>query len=88
VDRATRRDGGAEREGHGIPVEDGKGSGKTETDRADVGVRGVTESVGAAAEDLGLREELAMDLEADDRLVAGNGIETFLSGTRHGRAGF
>src|SRR6185312_17485575 len=41
-----------------------------EAHRADVGVGLGAELVGAAAEQLGLGRELAVDLEADDRLVS------------------
>ena len=66
-------DGGAggEHELHGAPVDDRERTRQAEADRADVAVRpGAVIRGRAGAEHLRIRAELAVDLDADDRLVA------------------
>ena len=62
--------GGADGHGqlHGPLVDDRQRAGQTQTDRAHVGVGLVTEHVGAAAEQLGGRLQLTVDLEAHHHL--------------------
>ena len=52
-----------------LPVEHRQRAGQPEAHRADVGVRRIAEVGGAAAEDLGLGQQLDVDFESDDRLV-------------------
>jgi hypothetical protein len=70
-DLAVEGERGEGGEFDGALVENGERSGEAEADRADVGVGRSAEFVGAAAEGLGLGEELDVDLETDDRLVFG-----------------
>src|SRR4029077_18231631 len=66
-------DGQSGAHGHfnGALVENGQRAGKTEADGADVGVRRIAETRGAAAENFRFGEELDVDFQADDRLVFG-----------------
>src|SRR5262249_6591719 len=59
---------GADGHGDRLPVEDGERPREAEAYGADVGVRRRAEGGPARAEDLRAREELRVDLEADDRL--------------------
>jgi hypothetical protein len=67
VDGLGREDGELDR----LAVEHGQRSGQAEAGGADVGVGLAAVLVDAAAEGLGLGEELDVDLEADDGLVLG-----------------
>src|SRR5882762_3582037 len=70
VNGAIQRERGAHGHFDGALVQHGESSGQAEADGADVGVRGITEARGAAAEDFGAREKLDVDFEADDGLVS------------------
>src|SRR5437016_6479577 len=59
---------------NGALVEHGQSTGEAEADRADVGVGRIAKAGGAAAEDFCAREELDVDLEADDGLVFGEHV--------------
>ena len=69
VDGAIDRGGGEGRELHRLAVEDGERTGQAETDGAGVGVGVAAVAVDAAAERLGIGEELDVDFKADDGLV-------------------
>ncbi len=68
LDPAGERQCGFDRKSHRFLVQHGEGTRHSEADRADVRVGFRAEVGGAAAEDLRRRLELAVDLEADDRL--------------------
>ena len=74
---------------NGALVEHGQSTGEAEADRADVGVGRIAKAGGAAAEDFCAREELDVDLEADDGLVFGEHVGGdgggLWSGFRHKR---
>jgi hypothetical protein len=69
VDAAAQRERRANGQVHRGPVEDRQHARESEADRADVRVGRRPERGAAAAEDLGGRLELRVDLEADDRFV-------------------
>ena len=69
LDIAAESQGGAQGELPRPPVENRQRAGHAQAHRADVGVGGVPEAGGAAAEDLRFGEELAVHFEADDRFV-------------------
>ena len=69
ADLAVECERGQRGELDGALVEDGQGSGQAEASGTDVGIRRGAEAVGAAAECLGLGEELDVDFESDDGFV-------------------
>src|SRR5204863_576070 len=75
VDPEVEGEGGPDAELDGATVDDGQDAGHALADRAGLAVRGRAEGGGAAAEHLRARQEVDVDLEPDDRLVA----------RRHGR---
>ena len=74
ADLAVEGERGQRGELDGALVEDGQGSGQAEANGADVGVGRGAEAVGAAAECLGLGEELDVDFESDDGFVFGENV--------------
>ena len=78
VDGAAKGVRGAYRQFDGAAVQDGQGARHAEAHRADVGVGRRSKRSAAAAEDLRRREQLAMNLKADDRLErVGHGFEDY-----------
>src|SRR5204863_10105114 len=69
VDGAIEGERGAHGHFDSALVEDRKSAGEPEAHGADVGVRRIAEARGAATEDFCFREELDVDLEADDGLI-------------------
>ena len=74
VDRAVQGERGAHGHLDGALVEHGQSAGEAEADGTDIGVRRIAEASGAAAEDFCAREELDVDLQADDGLVFGEHV--------------
>ncbi len=68
MDRAAERERGVDRVVDRAAVQDRKGAGQTETDRADVRVRRRAERSAAAAEDFRLRLQLRVDFQSDNGL--------------------
>ncbi len=68
-DLAVERKPEADRRFDGFAVDDRQGAGQPQTHGTGVGVRLVTELVGATAEHLGGGVQLDVDLEADGRVV-------------------
>ena len=69
VDPAIQSHGGEHREFDSLAIQDGQGAGKSQADRADIGVGRIAEMRGAGAKDLGRGQELDVNFEPDDRLV-------------------
>ena len=67
--RAVQRDAGFDGEFDGFAAQHRQRAGEPEADRADVRVRGRAKAGGASAEYFRARTELAVDFEADNRLV-------------------
>ncbi len=88
ADLAVESERGEGGELNGAAVEDGQRTGEAEADGADVGVGRRAEFVGAAAEGLGLGEELDVDLEADDGFVFGADFGRERDGGGHGKVQF
>jgi hypothetical protein len=71
VDGAIESERGAHGHFYRAFVEYRERAGEAETDRADVGVRSVTETIGATTENFGFGEYLRVNLQADHDLVFG-----------------
>src|SRR5207248_5955553 len=69
MDGAVQGERGAHSHFDGALVENGKSAGETEAHGANVGVRWIAETRGAAAEDFCFGEKLNVDFETDDGLV-------------------
>ena len=69
LDGAANRQGNAYGVLYRLPVEHGEGAGQTQADRTGARIGFVSEGYAAAAEYLGTRGELGVDLQTDDRLV-------------------
>ncbi len=63
--------GGEGGELNGLAIQDWQCAGKSQADRADVGIGWIAEVRGAGAKDFGSGEELDVNLESDDGLVFG-----------------
>ena len=89
VNGAIQGERGAHGHFDGTLVEHGESAGEAEADGADVGVWGIAETRGTAAEDFCAREELDVDFQADDGLVfrehVGSDGGGLWSGFRHKR---
>jgi hypothetical protein len=68
VDRAAEGERGPGGQFHGARVEHGQRAGEAEAHGTDVGVGRIAEAGAAAAEHLALRQQLRVNLEADDGL--------------------
>ena len=71
VDLAVQRRRGQHRKLHRLLVQHRQRAGQSQAYRTDIGVRRIAKAGRAAAEDLGLRQQLDVDFESDDRLVLG-----------------
>ena len=87
LDRAAERERGAHGQLDRLAVEDRQGARQAQADGADVGVGPAAEGGRAAAEDLGPREELGVDLEADDGLPVGESHPCYRASVRSPRWG-
>jgi hypothetical protein len=83
LNAAPERQRRTNRQLHGAAVEHRQRARQPETDRTDMGVRRRAERRAAPAEDLGVGQQLCVDLEANHRLVAH--IRLIVSGNRAGR---
>ena len=83
VDLEVERLRGLDGEFDRLAVEHRQRAGHAEADGADVGVGLGAEDVGAAAEDLGLGEQLHVHFETDDSLVLGENVYWFVRRDRH-----
>ncbi len=75
VDLAAERQGRSNGQLHGAAIQDRKRARQPEADGTQLGVGFGTEAGAAAAEDFSGREELGVNLQADDGLERGHGWE-------------
>ena len=73
---------------HRLPVQHRQRAGQPQARRADVRIGLATVLVYAAAEGLGLRKQLDVNLKADDGLILGKNLRRERSGSGHGQLRF
>jgi hypothetical protein len=69
IDGTSRRQPGPDPQANRLGIEDGKGSRMGQAHRADEGIGRSPETVLTAAEHLGFRQKLGMDLKAHDNFI-------------------